>query len=189
MPKWYGLQGLIIIIIIIIIKQEFLCAAQLAAAAGVPVLLDAGGVDAPLPSELLQYLTVISPNETELQRLTGLPTGSTQELLTAAHALQQRAAEQNQQQQQQQQQQAAGLQVLLKLGTAGSIMVPAAAAAAADDSAEAQIVQQPAIAAPAVVDTTGRIHAHAGCAVFVVLLPKAAVRLAEKTCLLLGELT
>jgi ribokinase len=125
-------------------------AAQVAAAAGVPVLLDAGGVDAPLSAELLQHLTIISPNETELQRLTGLPTGSEQELLKAAAALQQRAAEQSKQQQQQ----GVGLQVLLKLGTAGSMMVPAAAAAAA--AAEGQVVRQPAIRAPQVVDTTGK---------------------------------
>jgi hypothetical protein len=118
-----------------------------AAAAGVPVLLDAGGVDTPLSPELLQHLTIISPNETELQRLTGLPTGSEEELLIAAAALQQRAAEQSKQQQQ-----GVGLQVLLKLGIAGSMMVPAAA----DDDDEGQVVRQPAIRAPQVVDTTGK---------------------------------
>ncbi|WIA09426.1 hypothetical protein OEZ85_008831 [Tetradesmus obliquus] len=119
--------------------------AKVAAAAGVPVLLDAGGIDAPLSPELLQYLSIISPNETELQRLTGLPTGSTDEQLAAAAALQEAAA-----QQQQQQQQGGGLQVLLKLGTAGSMMVPAAAAAGGGG-----VVLQPAVKAPQVVDTTG----------------------------------
>jgi ribokinase len=121
-----------------------------AVAAGVPVLLDAGGVDAPLSPELLQHLTFISPNETELQRLTGLPTGSQQELLAAAAALQRTAAEQ----QQQQQQQGSGLQVLLKLGTAGSMMVPAAAGSG--DAAGGRVVVQPAVQAPQVVDTTGQ---------------------------------
>jgi ribokinase len=123
-------------------------AVQVAAAAGVPVVLDAGGVDAPLSPELLQHLSIISPNETELQRLTGMPTGSKNELLAAAAALQKTAAEQ------QQQQQGDGLQVLLKLGTAGSVMVPAAAAAAAA-AAGGQVVVQPAVKAPQVVDTTG----------------------------------
>eukprot|EP00775_Hariotina_reticulata_P011051 gene11051-11206_t len=62
--------------------------AKVAAAAGVPVLLDAGGVDAPVPDELLQHLSIISPNETELQRLTGMPTDTDAQLLAAASALQ-----------------------------------------------------------------------------------------------------
>jgi ribokinase len=45
--------------------------AQLAAAAGVPVVLDAGGATDPLSPGLLRCLAVISPNETELQGLTG----------------------------------------------------------------------------------------------------------------------
>ncbi len=44
---------------------------QLAHAAGVPVVLDAGGASDPLTPELLRCLAVISPNETELQGLTG----------------------------------------------------------------------------------------------------------------------
>lgn len=44
---------------------------QLAHAAGVPVVLDAGGATDPLSPDLLRCLTVISPNETELQGLTG----------------------------------------------------------------------------------------------------------------------
>lgn len=47
---------------------------QLASAAGVPVVLDAGGVDAPLDPHILPHITVLSPNETELSRLTGMPT-------------------------------------------------------------------------------------------------------------------
>ena len=46
-------------------------APQLAHAAGVPVVLDAGGASQPLPPELLRCLAVVSPNETELQGLTG----------------------------------------------------------------------------------------------------------------------
>ena len=54
---------------------------------GVPVVLDAGGVDAPLSSDLLAQLTVFSPNETELARITGLPTESETEVVGAAETL------------------------------------------------------------------------------------------------------
>ena len=46
-------------------------AARIAAAAGVPVILDCGGVEGPISDELLRDVTVLSPNETELARLTG----------------------------------------------------------------------------------------------------------------------
>jgi ribokinase len=133
-------------------------AAQLAAAAGVPVLLDAGGVDAPLSDALLQLLTTISPNETELQRLTGQQADSEAQALLAAVGLQQKAAqlaaqqqgsdhdEQQQQQQQAGQGQAWGLRVLVKRGSAGSMMVGAGGQ---------QEAMQPAIPAAQVVDTTG----------------------------------
>lgn len=49
---------------------------QIAKAAGVPVFLDAGGVDAPISPALLPLLSLVSPNETELSRLTGMPTGN-----------------------------------------------------------------------------------------------------------------
>lgn len=38
------------------------------------VILDAGGVEGPICPELLKCLAVLSPNETELARLTGKPT-------------------------------------------------------------------------------------------------------------------
>lgn len=85
-----------------------LAAAQAAAAAGVPVVLDAGGADAPLPAAILPLLAVLSPNETELARLTGMPTGDEAEVLAAARALQ-----------------AQGVgTVLVKLGARGSLLVP-----------------------------------------------------------------
>ena len=37
----------------------------------VPVLLDCGGVEGPVSPELLHSITTLSPNETELARLTG----------------------------------------------------------------------------------------------------------------------
>ena len=45
--------------------------AQLAQSARVPVILDAGGVDEPIGHDLLTNVDILSPNETELLRLTG----------------------------------------------------------------------------------------------------------------------
>ena len=105
-----------------------LTAARVAVAAGVPVVLDAGGADDPLPAELLPLLTVLSPNETELARLTRLPTGSDAEVLTAARALQARGVG----------------TVLVKLGGRGSLLVPRAG----------EPIRQGIVPVP-VVDTTG----------------------------------
>ncbi|KAK7335187.1 hypothetical protein VNO80_26963 [Phaseolus coccineus] len=58
--------------------------AQAARSAGVPVVLDAGGMDGPLPPELLNFVDILSPNETELGRLTGMPTESFEEISRAA---------------------------------------------------------------------------------------------------------
>lgn len=46
-------------------------AAGIARAAGVPVVLDCGGVEGPISQELLGSISILSPNETELARLTG----------------------------------------------------------------------------------------------------------------------
>jgi len=64
-----------------------LAAAQIAQHVGVPVILDAGGSDEPLPAALIACLTVFSPNETELERLTGLPATTAAEAEIAARAL------------------------------------------------------------------------------------------------------
>ncbi len=49
-------------------------AAEIAAEAGVTVILDpAPAPDEPLPTALLRHVTCIKPNETEAERLTGLP--------------------------------------------------------------------------------------------------------------------
>ena len=50
--------------------------ARIANSHGVPVLLDAGGVEGPISPDLLSCLSILSPNETELSRLTGKPTDS-----------------------------------------------------------------------------------------------------------------
>lgn len=66
-----------------------LLAARSAKLHEVLVVLDLGGVDAPLSLELMEHVDILSPNENELQRITGLPTGSRGEAVEAARALQQ----------------------------------------------------------------------------------------------------
>jgi ribokinase len=85
-----------------------LAAAKAAHAAGVPVVLDGGGADAPLPAAILPLISVLSPNETELARLTGMPTGSDAEVLLAAKTMQAKGVG----------------TVLVKLGARGSLLVP-----------------------------------------------------------------
>lgn len=57
--------------------------AKAARSAGVPVILDAGGIDAPIPQELLNFIDILSPNESELGRLTGMPTDSYEQISEA----------------------------------------------------------------------------------------------------------
>ena len=57
---------------------------QAAKSAGVPVIMDAGGMDAPVPGELLRLVDIFSPNETELARLTGMPTETFEQISQAA---------------------------------------------------------------------------------------------------------
>ena len=61
--------------------------------ANVPVIQDVGGADRPISDDLLKHLTYICPNESELARLTGLPTGSFEQAVTAAKALQARGVQ------------------------------------------------------------------------------------------------
>ncbi|RVW81960.1 hypothetical protein CK203_033256 [Vitis vinifera] len=56
---------------------------QAARDAGVPVILDAGGMDAPIPVELLNVVDILSPNESELARLTRMPTESFEQISQA----------------------------------------------------------------------------------------------------------
>ncbi len=109
-----------------------LAAAAAAHAAGVPVVLDAGGDETPISDALLACVTILSPNETELARLTGMPTdGGDAAVLAAARALQARGV----------------THVLVKLGSHGSLLVP--------PEAEGAPIRQPALRAAKVVDTTG----------------------------------
>ncbi len=94
---------------------------------GIPVLMDAGGRDAPIPAELLRLLTVLSPNETELARLAGTPVTSQPEMAAAAQALMRTGVE----------------QILIKRGAQGCTLFTSAGA-----------LSVPAIAVR-VVDTTG----------------------------------
>ncbi|KAK6946579.1 LOW QUALITY PROTEIN: Carbohydrate kinase PfkB [Dillenia turbinata] len=101
--------------------------AKAARNAGVPVILDAGGIDAALPGDLLSYVDILSPNETELGRLTGMPTDTFEQITVAkCHKM--------------------GVkQVLVKLGGQGSALF-----------IEGQEpMRQPIISAPKVIDTTG----------------------------------
>ena len=44
---------------------------QIASAAGVRVVLDCGGAEEPFHEDMLRHISILSPNETELARLTG----------------------------------------------------------------------------------------------------------------------
>ncbi|KAH9326527.1 hypothetical protein KI387_006705, partial [Taxus chinensis] len=55
-----------------------------AKSANVPVILDAGGMEDPIPEDLLKSITILSPNETELFRLTGMPTDTIDQVIEAA---------------------------------------------------------------------------------------------------------
>jgi sugar/nucleoside kinase (ribokinase family) len=57
---------------------------QAAKSEGVPVIMDAGGMDSPVPGELLSLVDIFSPNETELARLTGMPTETFEQISQAA---------------------------------------------------------------------------------------------------------
>lgn len=103
--------------------------AQVAHASGIPVLLDAGGIDSELSPELLSHISIISPNETELSRLTGMPTDTLDKVQAAAQTLQARGI----------------TSVLVKLGSDGSYLL----------SKDQPSVRQQAVKAPEVVDTTG----------------------------------
>lgn len=102
---------------------------QLASSARVPVILDAGGVDKPLAHDLLSNVSVLSPNETELERLTGMPTRSEKQCEAAAEALVHQGVD----------------KVLVKMGAKGSMLV----------DIYGNIIRQKAAPVLHVIDTTG----------------------------------
>lgn len=105
-----------------------LAAARIARQHGVPVLLDLGGMDHPLPDELAQCVTILSPNETELKRLTGATGDDDVALIAAARAWRGKRP----------------ASVLIKLGSRGCLLVPP----------NGEAIAQAAMKVP-VVDTTG----------------------------------
>jgi ribokinase len=105
-----------------------LAAARLARRYDVPVIHDAGGEDAPFNDDILSYVDTISPNQTELARLTGLGTSDEAAIIAAARALLGHGPR----------------QVLVKLGAQGSLLV----------TGTGRVLRQSIIPVP-VVDTTG----------------------------------
>lgn len=106
-----------------------LLAAKAAKESGVPVILDVGGIEAPIPEELMKSVDILSPNETELARLTAMPTDSFDDIVQAVVKCHQRGVK----------------QVLVKMGEKGSVLFI---------EGEEPIIQ-PIVPAPQVVDTTG----------------------------------
>ncbi|PRW20369.1 hypothetical protein C2E21_9039 [Chlorella sorokiniana] len=103
--------------------------AQVAHAAGVTVVLDAGGCADPICQDLLRCVTVLSPNETELSNLTGLPTETEEQIVAAAQQLHAQGV----------------AAVLVKLGSRGSLLV----------DSQGEVWREPACKVEKVVDTTG----------------------------------
>ncbi|CAI5734244.1 unnamed protein product [Peronospora destructor] len=103
--------------------------AKTAAEANVPVMWDTGGDDISIPADLLQLLTYVCPNETELARLTKREVTNTDDAIAAARFLQDHGAK----------------NVLVTLGSNGSVFVPA----------DGALVHQKCFKVEKVVDTTG----------------------------------
>lgn len=103
--------------------------AKAARSSGVPVILDAGGMDAPFPQELLNYVDILSPNESELDRLTGMPTESFEQISHAVLKCHKLGVK----------------QVLVKLGAKGSALFVEGE----------EPITQPIVSAATVIDTTG----------------------------------
>jgi ribokinase len=81
--------------------------AQICKKAGVNVILDAGGAEGPLGEDLLSCLSLLSPNESELARMTEMEIKSSEDVLMACKKLQQQGAN----------------DILVKLGSRGSVLV------------------------------------------------------------------
>uniref|UniRef100_A0A2P2NG04 Ribokinase n=1 Tax=Rhizophora mucronata TaxID=61149 RepID=A0A2P2NG04_RHIMU len=103
--------------------------AKAAKSAGVPVIFDAGGMDAPMSLELLNVVDIFSPNETELSRITEMPTDGFEQIGQAIMKCHEMGVK----------------QVLVKLGARGSALFVEGE----------KPVKQPIIPAARVVDTTG----------------------------------
>ena len=95
-----------------------LAAAAAAKAAGVPIVVDAGGVDAPIPAALLEAADYLCPNESELARLTRMPTSTDDEAVAAGLELVAQGAK----------------RVLVTLGARGAMVVGATGVLARHDA-------------------------------------------------------
>jgi len=76
----------------VLLQQEIpprvnLQVAKFASEAKVPVMMDVGGEERTFPKELLESLELISPNETELARATGMKTDTKEQCVEAAREL------------------------------------------------------------------------------------------------------
>jgi ribokinase len=78
-----------------------------ACAVGIPVFQDVGGADRDIPDEHLKRCTFVSPNLSELKRLTKMPANNEEEIIAAAKSLQVRGAR----------------NVLVTLGSEGSLLL------------------------------------------------------------------
>ena len=114
--------------------------ASAARAAGVTVMLDMGGEDSALSLPLLQTLDFLTANETELARLSKMPTDTEAQVIAAAAAVQQRARGGSDSSSS-----SSSLHVLLTLGHRGSMLV----------LPDGSHLTQPAVPVAEVVDTTG----------------------------------
>lgn len=103
--------------------------AKLAKKAGIPVFMDVGGADTPLSPSIFPHLYLITPNETELARITGLPTETNAQITTAVKKLQSQGVS----------------NVLVTLGIRGSVFF----------SQDGKVYEQPSFKVTNVVDTTG----------------------------------
>lgn len=103
--------------------------AKAARSAGVPVILDAGGMDTPIPQELLNFIDILSPNESELGRLTQMPTDTYEQISEAVVKCHKMGVK----------------QVLVKLGAKGSALFVEGE----------KPIKQSIIPAARVLDTTG----------------------------------
>lgn len=95
-----------------------LAAAAAAKAAGVPIVVDAGGVDAPIPAALLEAADYLCPNESELARLTRMPTSTDDEAVAAGLELVAQGAK----------------RVLVTLGARGAMVIGATGVLARHDA-------------------------------------------------------
>jgi sugar/nucleoside kinase (ribokinase family)/sugar phosphate isomerase/epimerase len=80
---------------IVLLQREIpehvnLAVAAAAKAEKIPIVLDIGGEERPISDTLLKLIDYLAPNESELQRLTGLPTSTQDEVVAAASILLQR---------------------------------------------------------------------------------------------------